>query len=208
MRTDKNPKRGQIREDGKIFWAYKKGYKNGEYWVSKETFDKLKLKDGINYARWKKQNRNTAILHSRRWRLQNQEKSKTSSANWKRKNPEKISRYNKKRMIENPLAKLSCVIRTAIWKSIKQAGFSKKSKTEQIIGCSFSELQIHLQNKFVNGMNWNNHGKWHIDHIIPVSSATTEQELLKLNHYTNLQPLWAIDNLKKWCKIPKLQPLN
>ena len=203
---DNKPKRGQIRQDGRIFWAYKKGYKNGEYWVSKETFKKLKLKNGLNYAKWKKHNKHIAFVYSRNWLLENKEKSKISSKNWKRKNPDKISFYNKKRMRENPLAKLSCILRTAIWKSIKQASFSKKSKTEKILGCSFLDLQVHLQNKFVNGMNWNNHGKWHIDHIIPLSLAKTEEDIIKLNHYTNLQPLWAIDNLKKWCKIAKPQP--
>jgi hypothetical protein len=49
-------------------------------------------------------------------------------------------------------------------------------------------------------MNWNNHGKWHIDHMIPISSAKNEEEVLKLNHYTNLQPLWAKENLIKYNK--------
>jgi hypothetical protein len=50
-------------------------------------------------------------------------------------------------------------------------------------------------------MNWSNRKEWHIDHIIPLSSAKTEEELLKLFHYTNLQPLWANDNIKKSNKI-------
>jgi hypothetical protein len=54
-----------------------------------------------------------------------------------------------------------------------------------------------MEAKFVDGMNWDNIGEWHIDHIIPLSSAETEQETIKLCHYTNLQPLWAFDNLSK-----------
>ena len=46
-------------------------------------------------------------------------------------------------------------------------------------------------------MNWDNAGKWHLDHIIPISSAKNEEDIIKLNHYTNFQPLWAIDNLTK-----------
>jgi hypothetical protein len=53
-------------------------------------------------------------------------------------------------------------------------------------------------------MSWDNMGKWHIDHIIPISSACGEVDLIKLNHYTNLQPLWEVDNLKKSNKIISL----
>jgi hypothetical protein len=54
-----------------------------------------------------------------------------------------------------------------------------------------------LEKQFVVGMSWDNRNKWHIDHIIPLSSAKTEEEIYKLAHYTNLQPLWAEDNLSK-----------
>ena len=54
-------------------------------------------------------------------------------------------------------------------------------------------------------MNWENAGKWHLDHIYPVSLAKDEEELLKLNHYTNFQPLWAVDNIKKGNKIIEKQ---
>jgi len=59
-----------------------------------------------------------------------------------------------------------------------------------------------LEHQFKEGMNWDNQGKWHIDHIIPLSSGNTEEEIIKLCHYTNLQPLWAIDNMKKGSKTP------
>jgi hypothetical protein len=82
-------------------------------------------------------------------------------------------------------------------------GSKKDRKTFDIIGCTPQFLKEHLENQFVGDMNWNNHGLfgWHIDHIIPLSSAKTEEELYKLCHYSNLQPLWAEDNLKKSNKI-------
>jgi hypothetical protein len=62
------------------------------------------------------------------------------------------------------------------------------------------------EEKFTEGMSWDNKNEWHIDHIIPLSSAQTEEELYKLCHYTNLQPLWAEDNLRKSNKI--VEPVN
>ena len=55
----------------------------------------------------------------------------------------------------------------------------------------------HLSNMFLDGMSFDNYGEWHIDHIVPLVTAKTEEEVIKLNHYTNLQPLWAKDNLSK-----------
>lgn len=88
-------------------------------------------------------------------------------------------------------------IRSAIANILKERGFRKKSKTLDILGCSFEEFKLYLESKFEDWMTWENRGMyngefnygWDIDHIIPVSSAKTEEEILLLNHYTNLQPL-------------------
>jgi hypothetical protein len=85
--------------------------------------------------------------------------------------------------------------------SIKGKGYTKKSKTNEILGCSFKEFKQHLELQFTEGMTWNNAGKWHLDHIYPVSLSKDENELIKLNHYTNFQPLWAEDNIRKGNKI-------
>jgi hypothetical protein len=89
--------------------------------------------------------------------------------------------------------------RTRIFFKLKN--IKKKTDTFKIIGCSPLQLKEYLEQKFTKGMNWENQGKWHIDHIIPLSSAKTEDEVYILCHYTNLQPLWAEDNLKKSNKI-------
>ena len=83
-------------------------------------------------------------------------------------------------------------------RSIKNFKLRGNSK---LLGCSYEEVREHLSKQFTEGMSWDNYGEWHIDHIIPLASATTEEEVLKLYHYTNLQPLWAKDNLSKGCKI-------
>jgi hypothetical protein len=73
----------------------------------------------------------------------------------------------------------------------------KLNRTEKILGCTIIQFKSHLQSQFQPWMSWDNYGKyngelnygWDIDHIIPISSAKTEEEIIKLNHYTNLQPL-------------------
>jgi hypothetical protein len=80
-------------------------------------------------------------------------------------------------------------------------GYTKRSKTNDILGIDFDGFKKHIESKFAEGMNWENRELWHIDHIIPISSAKTEEEVFKLNHYTNLQPLWAEDNYKKSDKL-------
>lgn len=77
------------------------------------------------------------------------------------------------------------------------------NKTIDYLGCSIIDLKKHLESQFQPGMSWENYGLkgWHIDHIIPLASANTEEEIYGLFHYTNLQPLWAADNLKKSDKV-------
>lgn len=80
---------------------------------------------------------------------------------------------------------------------------SKKSSILKYLGCSISDLIKHLESQFKDGMSWNNYGKWQIDHIIPLSlyDLTDENNVYKLCHYTNLQPLWTEENLKKGNKL-------
>jgi len=81
--------------------------------------------------------------------------------------------------------------------AFKMRGYKKNTKTKSILGCSFSEFKAHMENQFTQGMSWNNRPLWHIDHIIPMATAKTEEDVIKLNHYKNLRPLWAEENRKK-----------
>lgn len=93
-------------------------------------------------------------------------------------------------------------VRNLVRNSFRKKGYHKlESKTKDIIGISFNEFKLYMESKFVDGMNWENKNKWHIDHIIPLSTAKSAQDLIALSHYTNLQPLWAMDNLKKGDKL-------
>jgi hypothetical protein len=116
-------------------------------------------------------------------------------------NREKRNEYlsNKKKI--DPIYRLSCIVRNRIYSFLKNKNITKQNKTFDIVGCSPELLKEYLEKQFVDGMCWDNRNEWHIDHIIPLSSAKTEDEILKLCHYTNLRPLWAEDNLRKSNKI-------
>ena len=93
--------------------------------------------------------------------------------------------------------RLECNVRGSLNKAFKRNGYKKTSKSFVLIGCSFEELKINIEIQFKEGMSWSNHGEWHIDHKIPLSWAKTEEQLKELCKYTNLQPLWAEENLSK-----------
>ena len=78
---------------------------------------------------------------------------------------------------------------------------SKSKRTYDIVGLDKLEFKSYVESKFTEGMTWENYGKWHLDHIIPLCQAKDNNDALLLNHYTNLQPLWAEDNLRKNRKI-------
>lgn len=115
---------------------------------------------------------------------------------------EYAKKYKAKRKAVDPVFKLVELIRTRIWHTLHKKNFKKNKRFKEYIGCTVEELVIHLECKFDANMNWSNHGSyWHLDHIIPLDSASTIEEVMKLNHYTNLQPLEAKENLRKSNKI-------
>jgi len=109
--------------------------------------------------------------------------------------------FEKKKREKDPIHKLKVYVRNRIRFYLSKKSFTKKNRTFQIVGCSPRELKEYIEQNFINGMSWENQGKWHIDHIIPLASAKTEEELYKLCHFTNLQPMWASENIKKSSKI-------
>lgn len=121
-------------------------------------------------------------------------------------NPEKAKRencrYSTERAKVDPIYRLKLRCRKRIWEAFKKKGYTKKSKSFSLIGCTADELAVYIERQFKEGMSWSNYGQWHIDHIIPLASANTEEEVEKLFHYKNLQPLWASENISKSARIP------
>jgi len=83
---------------------------------------------------------------------------------------------------------------------------SKSASTETLVGCSMDELRDHLEYRFTAGMTWDNYGEWHVDHIKPCAmfDFSIDSHQFECFHYTNMQPLWAIDNYKKGIKYEKI----
>ena len=107
------------------------------------------------------------------------------------------NKYNYKNYHENKQIQLICILRRRLNHALK--GVAKSAHTLELLGCSISQLIVHLEKRFKNGMTWKNYGKWHVDHIKPLSSfdlTKSEQQILACN-YKNLQPLWAKENLLK-----------
>lgn len=134
------------------------------------------------------------------------EKKSKYDKEYRKSNKEKIRNWKKewsiKQRKENPIFKIKNNLRRRIHHLLKD-GY-KSEKTEKLIGCTFEEFKTHIEKQFKQGMNWENYGStWHIDHKTPCASfdLTVLEEQYKCFHYSNQQPLWAIENLKKSKKI-------
>jgi hypothetical protein len=136
------------------------------------------------------------------WKLNNHDKVIESRKKSYKKHGKQISKSKYEKYKKNPIDYLKLLMRSRIRKIVKLMSIEKHKTSMEIVGCTPIILKEHLEKQFTTGMSWDNQGKWHIDHKIPLSSAKNENDVYKLCHYTNLQPLWAIDNLKKGSKLP------
>jgi hypothetical protein len=160
---------------------------------------KTKKKERLKYIKnWQIKNKEKVKDYKKKWKLNNKE----YSANWFQLNKKRIQEKKYLRLKTDPNFKMKHQLGTRIRKVLN--GLTKKSKsTQELIGCTIEQLWIHLEKSFKLGMTRENYGKWHVDHIIPCVSfdLTKPEEQSKCFHYTNLQPLWASENLAKGSKI-------
>lgn len=108
------------------------------------------------------------------------------------------------RQDSDPVYRLTCHMRTFINNALRRVGCTKDQRTEEILGCTPEAFRRHIERQFQPGMSWARRSEWHIDHIIPMAQAKDEAEAVRLNHYTNLRPLWAKDNMRKGARIAHL----
>jgi len=143
------------------------------------------------------------------YREQNREKINERQKAYRKQNRDKMRIYERNKRKTDLNYKLSDNLRRRVRKVLD--GKCKSKKTMDLIGCSADFLKKYLENQFQPGMSWNNYGNpngdhsecWHIDHVLPCASfdLSDPKQQQKCFHYSNLQPLWAKDNMSKGAKI-------
>jgi len=172
-----------------------------EFSVDNSAKDKLQGKckacNKIKALEHAKQNN---YKYQKKW---NKDNLKEYLDNWRSKNKDYWNNYQKQRRKDDPYYSLYINLRSRI--SNLLSGKSKSKQTQQIIGLTLNEFKQHIESKWSEGMDWNNYGagdnKWVLDHKTPISTAKTKNDIITLNHYTNLQPMWWRENLEKSDKI-------
>lgn len=168
---------------------YKKEHYDKE---EKRKYNKLYYKQHKEYYKnWHKE-----------YSSKNKERLTKNKLKWEKQNKEKRKQYQKKDYIKrqsDPVLKLKGQVRNMLVNSFKKRGLIKSKKLEEIVKCDIDFLINHLYQTFKNnyGYEWDKKEPVHIDHIIPLATANTEEEVIKLCHYSNLQLLKAKDNLQK-----------
>lgn len=163
--------------------------------------DPYKKRDQV--ARWRAANPESLKKIGARHYLKNREKKISQASDWAARNPEKRRKYmrdlHQRRMREDPKYRVKRSVGAYVRLLIKSG--KKSARLESILGYSISELVAHLERQFMDGMDWGNYGKWHIDHIIPVASFSYEsydsQEFKRCWALPNLRPLWGDENRRK-----------
>jgi len=170
---------------------------------NKEKLDKYYQKHKKRHneysKRWYHSHKESQSKYNKEWREKNKDRHHANYIKWKNKNQKYLKKYRRKRR-KQPTVKLIDNVRRRINSMIK----NKSKHSIDYLGIDIKSYKKYLENLFQKGMTWKNYGVkgWHIDHIIPLSSAKNEKELIKLFHYSNTRPLWAKDNLIKSNRHP------
>tara|TARA_R110000765_G_scaffold363919_1_gene454117 strand:- start:1251 stop:1937 length:687 start_codon:yes stop_codon:yes gene_type:complete len=172
--------------------------------------------------KWREENREKRLASKKKYREENREEIRATrlkhyqenreevlaiKKKWREKNPEKVRVKNKKyirqRLQRDPVFRLLRNMRNGLWRCL--SGRLKNSHTMQYVNMVPDELMDYLEGRFTEGMTRDNYGEWHVDHIRPLASfdftrPDKEEQLHMAWNYTNLQPLWAADNISKGAK--------
>lgn len=195
---------------GLVFVGYYKSCKNGEWWLDADSFAKRKEKRNlvarIRYAT-NPISRNRLLERARKWQASERGRDWDSKRKGR---PEELAKrriMTKKRLSENPVYRVANRIRNKTYKVFKHMSGSRSATASAAIGLNWNLLKHFIESQFADGMTWENMGKWHIDHFVPMKLAKTRREVEHLSHYTNLRPMWDIENLKKGDSLPSTEEI-
>jgi len=184
----------------------KDGFRN-ECKKCKNNFQKLTGNDKIRLKEFRETFPEIDKERKKKWynKVKNNITYKENNRRNKINNRENRNILEKERKQNDKLYKLKCDIRCLIKDSFKRGKFIKNTHTTDIVGCSFEEFKLYIENLFENWMDWNNHGNytgnynetWQYDHIIPLYTAKTIEDVINLNHYSNIRPLCSKLNLER-----------
>jgi len=171
--------------------------------LKRQRYSLHKEKNRQKSKEWRLKNKDVLLQKNKDYRERNKELLNEKRRKNRLENLEEYRRLERERYEKNTHLKLIRNYRTRIKNYMKFNKVSIGTGTLELVGLTSQELKEYLESKFVDGMCWDNYGLygWHIDHIIPLSSTKNDDDLKKLCHYTNLQPLWSFENLSKGSKF-------
>jgi hypothetical protein len=192
--------------------------------ISKPTINRILKENGIIFGpsgrrniggkkvadkKWRDSNKEYMSNKSKTWYEQNKEHRKEYLKKYREKNIDKIREvkrtYEKTRKYNDPLYKLIANFRTAIYQVLKENNIQKNGHYFEVLQYTPEDLIVHLENQFTDGMSWENYGEWHVDHLLPISlhniQEIGDEEFMKCWSLSNLQPLWADENIRKSNKV-------
>jgi hypothetical protein len=149
---------------------------------------------------WGRQNKGSRLVAQRKWRAANAEQANASNRRYE-KTP--AGRAARKRKEQTPNAVIRGRLYSRLSIAVRAQSAEKAGRTRDLTGCSWEYLKAWLEAQFLPGMSWDDRSAWHIDHIRPCASfdLTDPEQQKECFHYSNLQPLWALDNIKKGARL-------
>lgn len=210
-------KLGDVGSDGRIFWAYNKACRGGEYWLTPEKFHKRLTRfrelQIINDNKRQKLFPEKVRETKRKNRIKNREKIREYQRAYRVKNlarikqlkkvndikrKSQINSYTRNKYHSNACFRCARLLRTRMNTALKKKGFKKRNRTEAILGCSIPEFVNKIENLLKPGMTWENRGEiWDIDHTVPLASAKSVEEMEILGHFSNQKPMFELPNRMK-----------
>jgi len=196
---------------------YKIKYKNNREFYLDKSKERDKDSKKISNKKYYENNKSKITIRNNEYVKKNSEKTKQYKKEWAKTNTIKLKEKRKlyyeenkkilqekikERLKTDPLYALKVSLRKSTLKAFVKINCKKPNKTTDILGCTFEYFKTYLESKFESWMNWDNRGKyngelnfgWDIDHIIPLDTAQTLEDVIRLSHYTNLQPLCSYTN--------------